>query len=56
MVPWAGSVRLRAGRVPFRQPPENWVTITDFGRCDQMLADLDANQASIVAAMRELGR
>jgi hypothetical protein len=56
LVPWAGSVRLRAGRVPFRQPPENWVTITDFGRCDRLDEDLEANRASIVSAMREFGR
>jgi hypothetical protein len=56
MVPWAGNVRLRAGRVPFRQPPENWVTITDFGHRDRLFADLDANRASIVAAMRDAGR
>lgn len=56
MVPWAGDVRLRVTRVPFRQPPENWVTITDFGMCDRISSDLQANEGRIIEAIRDMAR
>jgi len=56
LVPWAGDVRLRATRIPFRQHPENWVTVTDFAPCDQTLAGLEANEAVLIEAIRKLDR
>ena len=34
--PWAGAVRLKTPSVPFREPPESQVQITDFARCSEV--------------------
>lgn len=56
LIPWAGDVRLRATRIPFRQHPENWVTVTDFAPCEQTLAGLETSEAAIIEAIRKLDR
>ena len=34
--PWAGAVTLKASSVPFREPPESQIQITDFARCSDV--------------------
>ena len=43
LVPWVGSVKLRSQDAPFREPPENEITVTEFVPCEKLLADLDSN-------------
>jgi len=45
LVPLAGTVELRSQESPFREPPENAVTVTEFVPCAKLAADLDANAA-----------
>ena len=54
LVPWAGDVRLRGTRIPFRQHPENWVTVTDFARRDQLPAALEINDEAVIQAIRRI--
>lgn len=56
LIPWTGDVRLRATQIPFRQHPENWVTVTDFAPSDQVPAGLKANEAAIIEAIKKLNR
>ena len=56
MVPLAGRVRLHTPFVPFREPPESHVTITDFGPCSSLLDDFSAHRGEVEAALRALVR
>jgi hypothetical protein len=52
LLPWAAGVRLARDEVPFREPPESEVTVTDFARCDSLLETLRRRDGEIVAAIR----
>ncbi len=41
LVPLAGQLQLKGSSVPFRRPPEQLVTVTEFLPCDQLLEGLD---------------
>ncbi len=41
LVPLAGQMTLQGSSLPFRQAPEQVVTISEFVRCDQVLETLD---------------
>jgi hypothetical protein len=56
LIPWTGAVRLGASTIPFREPPESFVTVADFASVSSFEADLAANRAAIVAALRDAGR
>jgi hypothetical protein len=43
LVPWAGTVRLSAERVPFREPPESAITVTEHAKCTELIEALEAN-------------
>lgn len=43
LVPLAGSVKLASETSPFREPPENQVTVTEFVPCEKLLMDLEQN-------------
>jgi hypothetical protein len=43
LVPWAGTVKLRSSEAPFREPPENEITVTEFVPCEKLVADLSSN-------------
>ncbi len=62
LVPWAGTVKLRSSESPFREPPENEITVEEFVPCDKLAADLSANappgdespvEAAISAAVKK---
>jgi hypothetical protein len=36
LVPWVGGVTLDATRVPFREPPENQVHVSDYVPCSEL--------------------
>jgi hypothetical protein len=39
----AGSMDFKSKSVPFREPPESSVTITEFAKCDELLKNLTDN-------------
>ncbi len=43
LVALAGDVELKAKESPFRQPPENLLTVQEFVPCEKLVQDLDAN-------------
>jgi hypothetical protein len=55
MVPWVGLVELRSTRVPFREPPESYVTVKDFAPCGDVLELLRQNDQAVIAALRSVG-
>jgi hypothetical protein len=40
LVPWVGAVQLGATEVPFREPPESWISVRDFVPCDRLAVPL----------------
>lgn len=52
LVPWAGDVRAQVASVPFREPPESFLTVKDFVPCDQLVPALDAGAPAVVAALQ----
>jgi hypothetical protein len=54
LVGWGGQVRLKAQQVPFRQPPESSVAVSDFAPCDGLVSDaqLGERDADVVAAIK----
>lgn len=56
LVPWAGEVVFKGGdSVPFRQPPENQVTIKDYVPCDALMTEMAKQDAAVEAALRAVG-
>jgi hypothetical protein len=55
MIPWVGLVDARPEDVPFRQPPESYVTVKDFSApCSSVLGLLGDRDAEIIAAIRSV--
>jgi hypothetical protein len=54
LVPWGGNVRLRSNVVPFREPPETQITVTDYLRCNEFLGheQLTEREGEVIAAIR----
>ncbi len=53
LVPWVGKVKLKQEWVPFRKPPETYLTINDFTPCDQVMDQLPANEGQIVKMIKD---
>ena len=54
LVPWAGDVDLRSRSIPFRQPPENRLSVREFVPCNELLNYLDdAAVESTIAAFSD---
>jgi len=49
LVPWAGEVELRTRSIPFREPPENRLTVREFVPCEELVNHLD--DAAVEAAI-----
>lgn len=56
LVPWVGQVKLREGRVAFREPPESSVTVTDFAPRAEVLELLHSRESQIVDEILAAGR
>jgi hypothetical protein len=41
LVPWGGVVELRSSSVPFREPPEASVSVSDYVPCETLLEALN---------------
>jgi hypothetical protein len=53
MIPWAGTIVFKGGdSAPFRQPPENQITIKDYVPCDTLLTEMGKADAQVEAALR----
>jgi hypothetical protein len=55
IVPWGGRVSLRHPTVPFRQPPEQEMSVEDFQSCSAIEGDLAAHDAEVEAAVKRGG-
>ncbi len=53
LISMAGAMSLAATTVPFREPPESFVTIHDFDRCVDLGPNMDLRMAAFEAALRE---
>lgn len=56
IVPWVGRVKVHDSDVPFRDYPENHVTVTDFASCSTLLAQLEERKPEIIAAIQARAR
>jgi len=56
LVRWSGDVQLRGASVPFREPPENAVTVSDYTPCGELTGDLAPRDADVVEAIRAAAR
>jgi hypothetical protein len=54
LVPWVGRVQLQSEQIPFREPPESHLTVLDFARCDDVLAELGDGEPAIAEVLSEL--
>jgi hypothetical protein len=52
LVPWGGKVSLAKTDVPFREYPENEVTIRDAVPCDQLASKLGERDGAVRAAIK----
>jgi len=52
IIPWAGTVTLRADMVPFREYPEQMITVADYIPCSSLLSTMDRNEAAIAAEIK----
>jgi hypothetical protein len=52
LVPWYGGVKLKSSAIPFRGFPESEVTVTDYGRCNDLPASLDKLEADVAKALK----
>jgi len=51
LVPWAGEVRLSASSVPFREPPERALGVTDYVRCSDLEHAAEAQDGAVQGAL-----
>ena len=51
LVPWVGDVTVNRSAVPFREPPESSMTITDFAVCDDVVAQLSGREGAVAAVI-----
>jgi hypothetical protein len=52
LVPWVGTVTLRQQEVPFREPQEGSITITDAARCTEVTGALETVPRELLDALR----
>jgi hypothetical protein len=55
ILPWAGKITLRHPTVPFRQPPEQEMSVDDYQNCGALDGDLAAHEAEVEAALKKGG-
>lgn len=53
VVPWIGEATVRNSMVPFREPPEGQVAITDFVRCDSLETHLPDHEPELLERLRQ---
>ncbi len=51
-VPWAGKLELSGPSVPFREPPEQLITVVDFAPCSELELELGKRDATVDEALR----
>lgn len=51
LVPWAGQVDLKQLTVPFREPPESYLTIRDFAKCHMLTTPLAEGETPVRNAL-----
>jgi len=52
LIPWVGKVRKKMNQVPFREPIESGVAVTDFQRCSDVLEQADDGLSAIDEALK----
>ncbi len=53
LITMAGAMTLATNTVPFREPPESFVTIHDFDRCTDLGPNMELRMGAFEAALRE---
>lgn len=53
LIAMAGALTLAADSVPFREPPETFVTVHDFDRCVDLGPSMELRMAALEAALRD---
>jgi hypothetical protein len=56
LVPWAAQMQLSEQSVPFRQPPERAVEVTDYVRCTDLERAAAAGDTAVEQALRDVQR
>ena len=56
VVPWVGRMTLSAGSVPFREPPETLVRVSDFQKCERVAALLAEPAPAVDAALSDAAK
>jgi hypothetical protein len=54
ILPWSGAVKLAQESVPFREPPEEQVTVDDFGSCAKLMEGTAERDAAITQYIKGL--
>lgn len=52
LIPWVGDVKLKSSEFPFREPPENYVTIKDMVPCDKVIDRLAERQDEVIQTIK----
>lgn len=53
LVAWAGDVQLRNHNVPFREPPEQHLSVRDFVPCEELTTALLAGEPAVAERVRQ---
>ena len=56
MIRWAGRIRMPGRAVPFREPPESYITVTDFTPCPDLIRELREGQGAVEDALLSVAR
>jgi hypothetical protein len=54
LVSWVGKVKLKTDFAPFREPPESYLSITDFAVCDEVTSQLSRQAEPVTRVLRNL--
>lgn len=52
LIPWAGRIERKAMSVAFREPPESYITVTEFTPCATLGDALEAGKPAVAEAIR----
>ena len=55
LVAWTSGTKVRASVVPFREPPESKIEVSDYRPCQELESDLAERDPAVEAAAREAG-
>jgi hypothetical protein len=54
LIPWVGNMQLRNQMAPFRQPPEQEISVSDYQSCAAVDGDLATHEADVESGIRSV--